>query len=125
MLAERIVEPRAHEEAKPVEPVAPVVEEPLPSYASDSFKDPSPTQPFDAKELGFSFEEEQPIADSQPKSLDPATRPQQAQPRRRAKKPVAKKILGMTTAQFIVIAGMVAFWLCLMLAFGAFIYFTQ
>lgn len=114
-LAERIVEPRLPEEPEPAAPV-----EAPPSYVAADFDNAAPAKPFNANDLGFSFQEESVAAESQPQSAAPAAQT----PRQRAK-PASKKILGMSVMQFIALAGMVVFWLCIMAGAGAYIYFTQ
>jgi hypothetical protein len=117
MLADRIVEPRLREDPEPVV-VAPVES----SYSVSSFDDSTPARPFDANDLGFSFEEEN-SAESQSAAPKPApeARPQPAQPRP-APKRATGKFMGMSVAQVIVLAGMLVVWCLVMTAFVAFLY---
>jgi len=110
-IAEKIVEPPPPVEETP----APPEDEPLPAYMVGVESDSAPAKPFDAQDFSATFEE------------DPAPQAEAAAPRRA--RPAAKAkpntIMGMTRAQVFVLVGLFAFWLCLMLAFGALIYFTQ
>ena len=109
-LADRVIEPRLHEETKTLPPQA--------APASESAK------PFDNNEFGFAFEEGGAASESQrtPQSLrEPNPSRQLPSPKPQA----GGKILGMSTTQVIILAGMFVLWCCIMIGFGAFIYFTQ
>ncbi|GAB4539275.1 MAG: hypothetical protein Fur002_04110 [Anaerolineales bacterium] len=115
-IAEKIVEPPA-----PIEeaPAPPPEDEPLPSYMVGVESDAAPAKPFDAQDFASAFVEDP------AKELAPQTAAAAPQRARAAKKSKPKTVMGMTQTQVFVLAGLVAFWLCLMLAFGALIYFTQ
>lgn len=115
-LADRIVDPRPPEEPEPVAPVEPSL------YSVAGFDDSAPARPFDANDLGFSFEEEAP-AESQPAAQKPAPAAQPQQAQRTASKPASRKILGMSMMQAIVLGGMIVFWLCIMVAGVGFLFF--
>jgi len=123
-LVDRIVEPRLREEEPKPESAALV--EPPSSYSPSRFEDSGPAQPFDANDLGFAFEEEGHVAATRsglPKSA--AEQPQLAQPRPRpVSAPARRKILGMSSTQAIVLAGLIVMWCCVMVGL-AYIYLNQ
>jgi hypothetical protein len=116
-IADRLVDPRPREEPQAA---------PAPAdggaRARAIFNASEEAQPFDANELGFAFEEDS-EAQSQQQNIK-ETNPSRQLPR---PKPVQSKkgFLGMTTSQLAVLAVMIVIQCCILVGFGAAIYFTQ
>lgn len=112
-LADRMLDPTPADQQTPV--VAPPPQE-QPSRAQAIFNSNDAPLP---NELGFAFEENEiPAAAQRPPAARPgAPRPNQAPPK--------KKIMGMTTSQVMLIAGLLLFECCLLALFGGYYYLTQ
>ncbi len=121
-LADRITDPRLHEEAKSAP--AKSVEEPA-ARAKAIFNASESAKPFDNSELGFAFEDDDAAQEIQrtPQSL------REPNPSRQLPRPdpaqAKGKILGMTTTQIMILAGMFIFWCFIVVSFGAYFYLTQ
>jgi len=120
-LADRIINPRPPEPPQPV-PAGQLPEElqPAPSRAKAIFDASEQVQPFNPEDLRFAFEEgaDAPtaIATHLRESSPAQPLPQNASARKR-------RFLGMTPLQLVVLAGMIVFECCVLIGFGAYIFF--
>jgi hypothetical protein len=120
-LADRLVDPRPSMELEPVRP--PVVEatkQPA-SRAKAIFDASEEAIPLDVNNLGFEIEEDgyqpdqQNIRESNPAHPLPSPNPAAGR----------KKLFGLSNMQLIILAGLLIFWFCILIGFGAIIFFTQ
>ena len=121
LLADRIIDPAPPSDDVPIPAAPPPVAQ---SPEREFFGTPS--QEFNANDLGFSFEENPVEPVQQEKAAQPGLRetsPARPLPSRAPAAP--KKMLGMSNGQIMVLAGMFLFWCCIVTGFGAFIYLTQ
>jgi hypothetical protein len=101
-LADRIITPRPKTQAP--EPAA------GPSRAQAIFRAAEEVRPLDPNDMGFSFNET-PAADGIPAGLH------ETSPARPLARPAGnRRLLGMTNRQLTILAGIFAFWLCMMAA---------
>jgi hypothetical protein len=112
-LADRLVDPRLSEAVNPVAPPEPIEQ---PKSRRDA-PDPEQAKPLDASnETDFAFAEDD--------GVSPQPAAQKPQPRQRPKPaPSQGKILGMSRTQAILVAGMLVFFCCVIVAVGAFLFF--
>ena len=125
-LADRVIEPRLREEPKTVPPQsAPASDGQPASRAKAIFNASESVKPFDNNELGFAFDEGGAAIESQqtPQSI------RETNPSRQLllPKPAQSKgrIFGMSTMQVALLAVMLIIQCCILIGFGAAIYFNQ
>lgn len=118
-LADRIIDPQPREEIKPAEPDS---GDQVASRAQAIYNSADSAQPFDTNEFGFAFDEED-------ASLTPLSVPnnlREPNPSRALPRPTTGtskgRILGMSTTQAALLAGMFIFECCIVAGFGIFFY---
>lgn len=125
-LAERVTDPRLHEEPKTVPPQpAPALDAQPASRAKAIFNASESVKPFDNNEFGFAFEEGDSASESQraPQNIhEPNPSRQLSSPK---PAPSKGKILGMSIAQVALLAVMLIIQCCILIGFGVAFYLTQ
>jgi hypothetical protein len=111
-LADRIVEPRPRQTA---EESAPPPMDDMPVMQSQAFVDDGEVRPFNPNDLGFAFtdDEQAPNASAGAQPVAHTPMPAQAQPAA----PKKRKIMGMSTAQIALLAGMLLVECCVLIGF--------
>ncbi len=123
-LADRIIDPRLHDEPATIPPQAAPGGQPA-SRAKAIFNASESAKPFDNNEFGFAFEEGDASSESQQTPHD-IREPNPSRQLPRPKPAQGKgKIFGMSTAQVALLVAMVIIQCCILIGFGAAIYFTQ
>lgn len=121
LLADRIIDPAPPSDDAPIPAAPPPAAQPP---EREFFGTPS--QDFNANDLGFSFEENPSAPAQQENAVQPGLRetsPARPLPSRAPATP--KKMLGMSNGQIMVLAGMFLFWCCIVAGFGVFIFLNQ
>lgn len=109
-LADRIVDPHPLEKATAVVSQLPAEQNSATARAQAIFNASDQAQPFDSKDLGFAFDEQDQTA-PQTGGLQPgAPRPAQS--------PQRRKILGMSTSQVTVLGVLLLFQICIVIGFA-------
>ena len=120
-LADRIVTPRTPEELLLTPPVT--IGEKNGSRAQAIFNASDSSEEFNPNELGFSFEDGN---DPQAQAPQSTREPNPARPRPSQKSaPAAKRTLGMTRSQLMMLAGMFVIECCVVIGFGALFLLNQ